>query len=522
MKGGKIQKIISSLLSHCFFFTFTSCAAGQGPQGEIGPQGPQGEQGIQGPQGVQGIQGPQGVQGPQGESGSSWLSGWTMPLNSEGKNGDMYLDTTSRDIYQKVNGAWKWIANLQGKEVKQKWDDDGELKILAIGNSFSDDALWLLPDVLKDLGITKFRISNLYIGGCVLETHLNNIKNNSAAYEFRTNTGNGWSTVKETKLIDGVNADDWDYITFQQGSSKSGIADSYSFLTEIIDTVEALKPQAKLAWHMTWAYQKDATLSAFGTYNNDQTKMYNAIINSVKSEILDNYDIHFIIPNGTMVQNARTSFLGDTLTRDGFHLTKDIGRYAAALSYAYLMTGYSIDNVTYVPSGVSEEVKKVCIESVKNAVMKPYTVTQSVYNDGEEEPSLEDDYVQMAYEDYGWTDLAYWNSTYTNGKHYEIDTKAANAKNFVCTKMFTRAELPVGSIIEIDAGYQYRPEGWIGTESQPSASRPASTSVARIVIDEAWWGEFDTRAFNICKKPTADLTGATAAAKAAFRIWLPK
>lgn len=311
---------------------------------------------------------------------------WSVPLNTIDKDGNVYLDNTSKDICQKENGEWKVMSNLQGKDVKQKWDVDNELKILAIGNSFSDDALWLLPDILKSLGITKFRISNLYLPGCLLERHLSNIQNDSAVYEFRTNTGDGWNTVYNTKLSDGVKADDWDYITFQQGSPKSGLPESYLDLIKILDAVEAIKPNAKLAWHMTWAYQQDYSSSAFTeNYGGNQSTMYNAIVNSVKSHILNNFDINFIIPNGTVVQNARTSFLRDTITRDGFHMSYDIGRYMTALTYAYLMTGYSLDDVAFKPTSISDDIKRVCIESVKNAIMNPCTITKSIYTENTNE-----------------------------------------------------------------------------------------------------------------------------------------
>ena len=254
------------------------------------------------------------------------------------------------------------------------------IKILSIGNSFSDDALWLLPDILKSLGVTKFRVSNLYLPGCLLERHLENIKNDNAVYEFRTNTGSDWTTLYDTKLIDGVNDDEWDYITLQQGSTKSGLPESYSCLVEIIDTIKSLKPNVKLAWHMTWAYQQDYNSLAFiNNYEGNQLVMYNAIINSVKREILNKFDFNFIIPNGTVVQNARTSFLGDTITRDGFHMSYEIGRYITALTFACLITGSSSDDVKFKPDFVTDDIKRVCFESVKNALLNPYKVTKSVY-----------------------------------------------------------------------------------------------------------------------------------------------
>ena len=273
------------------------------------------------------------------------------------------------------------MSILENKDIIMKWDKNKQLKILAIGNSFSDDALWLLPDILKSLGIVKYRISNLYLPGCLLERHLSNIQNDSAIYEFRTNVGDGWVTTYNTKLIDGLKADEWDFITFQQGSTKSGISESYSYLNEIIDVVKFLKPRAKLAWHMTWAYQQDFnSLEFINNYDNNQIIMYNAIVGCVKSEIVKNENISFIIPNGTAVQNARTSFLGDTITRDGFHMSYDIGRYLTGLMYASLITGYSINNIEFIPNNINEDIKNICIESVVNAIKNPYNITQSLYS----------------------------------------------------------------------------------------------------------------------------------------------
>ena len=86
--------------------------------------------------------------------------------------------------------------------------------------------------------------------------------------------------------------------------------------------------------------------------------------------------------------------------------------------------------------------------------------------------------------------------------------------------MFTREELPIGSIIQIESGYTYRPEGWVGTGGQ--TSRPEPTTVSKIIVDEGWWGNYDTRAFNINKNGVSDLTGQTAQARLAFKIWIPK
>ena len=126
---------------------------------------------------------------------------------------------------------------------------------------------------------------------------------------------------------------------------------------------------------MTWAYQQDTTHPGFVNYNNNQLEMYHSIINSVKSKILSNKDFEIIIPNTTSVQNARTSFLGDTITRDGFHMSYDLGRYLTGLMFFKQLTNIEIDNIDYCPETISEEVKQICIKAVNAAYNNPYEIT---------------------------------------------------------------------------------------------------------------------------------------------------
>lgn len=58
------------------------------------------------------------------------------------------------------------------------------LKILAIGNSFSQDSTTYLYDLAKSGGV-ELKVVNLYIGGCSLETHWNNIVENKKDYEYQ-------------------------------------------------------------------------------------------------------------------------------------------------------------------------------------------------------------------------------------------------------------------------------------------------------------------------------------------------
>ena len=45
------------------------------------------------------------------------------------------------------------------------------LRILAVGNSFSDDGTEYIPGLLEAAGIHNVIIARLYIGGCSLQRH---------------------------------------------------------------------------------------------------------------------------------------------------------------------------------------------------------------------------------------------------------------------------------------------------------------------------------------------------------------
>ena len=380
---------------------------------------------------------------------------------------------------------------------KQDWQDDGALKILAIGNSFSDDAMEYVYQVAKDAGVENVKLGKLYIGGCSLATHLSNAKGDKSAYDYKINTSGKWEAQGNKSIKFAVESDDWDFITFQQVSGYSGIADSYDDLYELIEIVEPLNPSARLAWHMTWAYKVGSSHSDFSKYDKDQMKMYNAITNAVNEKILTIDNIEIVIPSGTAVQNVRTSFIGDT-TRDGYHLSYGIGRYIASMTFVKALTGLSIDNSTTKPDDVDSYELQAIIESVNNALKTPYAVTNSSYptkdggqggDDSQNVGVIPEGYVQLNATQMGLIYASFYN---TSGANTWDNPNDAWARCFYATKKFTRDELPVGSIIEIAEGWQYRPEGWKYT-----GTRPDNVATLRIVIDEDWWGSYTERGFNI-------------------------
>lgn len=251
------------------------------------------------------------------------------------------------------------------------------VRILAIGNSFSQDAVeQYLHELAEAEGISTI-IGNMFIGGCSLERHVKNARDNAPAYAYRKIGTDGKKREKGKMSLEAVLADeDWDYVSLQQASPFSGMYETYeASLPELIEYVKARLPKkTKLMLHQTWAYASTSKHSGFKNYNCNQLTMYQAIANAVKKAAKAN-KIKIVIPSGTAIQNARTSFIGDHLNRDGYHLDVKIGRYTAACTWFERIFKHNVVGNPYTPEGLDEARKAVAQKAAHAAVKHPYKVT---------------------------------------------------------------------------------------------------------------------------------------------------
>lgn len=222
------------------------------------------------------------------------------------------------------------------------------MKVLSIGNSFSQDAHRWLHSIAKTHDF-KMDTFNLYIGGCSLETHWNNYINDIPNYELQGNDG---QFLKNISLAKALKSDKFDVVTVQQVSGLSGQPQSYfPYLANLVDVVRKAQPDAKIYFHKTWSYETDSSHPSFQTYNNDQKEMYRRLsdVSEMAAKILDVE----IIPTGDVIQRLRENSKefnyesgGISLCRDGFHLSFDYGRLTAACVWYKTLTGRKIDSKT--------------------------------------------------------------------------------------------------------------------------------------------------------------------------------
>lgn len=255
---------------------------------------------------------------------------------------------------------------------------DKVVRILAIGNSFSEDAVEQHLHDIAAADDVEVIIGNMYIGGCSLQKHLNNARKNKAAYKYRKIGLDGKKVETKEFTLEAALADEqWDYVSLQQKSGLSGRYDTWeASLPELVKYVKARVPKkARLMIHQTWAYDKTSQHKDFKNYDHDQMKMYNAIVDAVvRSSKLTK--IRMVIPSGTAVQNARTTILGDRMTRDGYHLHRTYGRYVAACTWYEKIFRKNVVGNSYLPDGMTEEERLAAQESAHAAVRKPLNVTK--------------------------------------------------------------------------------------------------------------------------------------------------
>lgn len=239
------------------------------------------------------------------------------------------------------------------------------IKILAIGNSFSEDATAYLHDIARAGGIES-KVVNLYIGGCPLSLHAENIRNDAADYQYQLN---GVFNGKMVSIKEALLEENWDFVTLQQASPDSGIAESYyPFITEVSHYVQSIVPDAVQFIHETWAYETDSDHDQFYRYHNSQEEMYHAL-RAAYQKASDVTGLP-LIPCGEVIQKVRGfkefdyANGGQSLCRDGFHMHMAYGRYlTAAVWYETILKGNIMEN-GYLPADCDPK----RIERIKTAV----------------------------------------------------------------------------------------------------------------------------------------------------------
>jgi hypothetical protein len=213
------------------------------------------------------------------------------------------------------------------------------MRILSIGNSYSQDAQRYLHRLSVAAG-EPISTVNLYIGGCSLERHDQNLQSGEKAYLY---IYNGEETGLTVSLQDALEHCEYDVVTLQQASHYSTDYNTYRpYLDRLFEYVKQTQPNAKILIHETWAYEDGCRrmMDKFG--HNSAERMY-AELHEAYKKAAEHLGVE-IIPGGTALQLAVRNGL-TPIHRDTFHASKTYGRYLLSATWFMKLTGKRLDGV---------------------------------------------------------------------------------------------------------------------------------------------------------------------------------
>ena len=211
------------------------------------------------------------------------------------------------------------------------------MNILAIGNSFSEDATRYLYGIAR--AAEKYiRVVNLYIGGCPLDSHYRNMLSGDRAYSLEVN---GCDSGFKTSIPEALCSQRWDIVTIQQASGLSPKKDTYiPYAAELVKFIRRYAPQAKVFIHQTWAYE-DGSPKLTDVMGYESSRAMQNDITAAYKEIGDAIGIDGIIPSGE-VFSALLEAGVKKVHRDTFHASLGLGRYALGLIWYKTLIGGSV------------------------------------------------------------------------------------------------------------------------------------------------------------------------------------
>lgn len=237
------------------------------------------------------------------------------------------------------------------------------MEVLAIGNSFSQDATRYLHQIARAAG-DNLNVTNLYIGGCSLERHYRNMLSGERAYQLESN---GEKTGFPVSLEEALYNRKWDVVTIQQVSAQSIDPETYRpYIYTLTDMIREYAPKAKLLLHETWFYEQGSIRLTQELGFATEADMLQRIQNAY-AQIADEIGADGIIPSGTLFGKLREAGI-PKLHRDTFHASYGLGRYALGLLWYHVLTGKPVaDNPFADPDEpiILEEyaTAKACVDS---------------------------------------------------------------------------------------------------------------------------------------------------------------
>ncbi len=138
-------------------------------------------------------------------------------------------------------------ANLFHEDSLWIRHHDTPLKILAIGNSFTNNATTSMPWLIKTLNNDSICFAKLTQSGCSLKMHWRCHVDNSPDYMMYYTDNWRWKITDIKTIDDALNVLDWDIVIIQFVAVASFVYSSYQpYLDHLVQLFHATNPDALL------------------------------------------------------------------------------------------------------------------------------------------------------------------------------------------------------------------------------------------------------------------------------------
>lgn len=274
--------------------------------------------------------------------------------------------------------------------------DASPIRVLAIGNSFSRSLCRYFPAAAAAEG-AQIEFCNLFIGGCSLSRHADNIRRGTEDPAFAPYDVDWFAAGRpdaprrfKSNIPQMLATQSWNVVTIQQASHESWKQGTYSpFAEEVVAEIRRLAPQAEIVIQQTWAYSAaDGRIGgAKPSWGFDQAGMAERVEDSYAA-LAAAFGFR-VIPTGAAVRLRREALAaegrvfdpasldaltpgdppdtcgdpvgnfwwkdnaegGKTLQRDTIHLNR-AGEYLQAIVWLGFFTGRDPRTFTYAPDNV--------------------------------------------------------------------------------------------------------------------------------------------------------------------------
>ncbi len=255
--------------------------------------------------------------------------------------------TIGNSVYNIENGAFpshnftmvgnynpcaRYVSNNKNVTLKMN-----KLRVLSIGNSHTGDSTRFADNIFSDLGLKdKISITVLApMGGRKLFGETSRGSHYNSATTQSDSTYQAYANAFKNT---------WDVVVVQD--YQESVVDGTKFadgMDMFVAWLRTTVPGADIGWSADWANYNS-------TYNS-----YTSSLAAIKAVNQKSNKPDFIIPASTLIENARTTYLGTTMNqqvnthidcdedltqlpllhRDNTHMSKELGRQLASCNYAY-------------------------------------------------------------------------------------------------------------------------------------------------------------------------------------------